>query len=63
MKWIKCSDQMPPNNLSVLVYDKDGVHGGSQIDIDYRVSGEFWNDGGIFDRISHWMQLPNPPKE
>lgn len=60
-EWIKVKDRMPEINQRVLVFDVDGVHGGNPIDIDYRCDEEFWNDGGIYSSITHWMKLPEVP--
>lgn len=61
--WIKCSERMPEINERVLVYQEEGVHGGNPIDIEYRECRDFWSDQGIFSGITHWMPLPQTPKE
>ncbi len=62
-EWIKCSDRMPEFAERVLVYAKDGVHGGNEIDIEYLFYEGVWKDQGLFCTITHWMSLPQPPKD
>ena len=62
-KWIKVTDRLPPIGQRVLVYQKDGVHGGNEIDIEERICCDFWRDQGLFCGITHWMPLPTPPKD
>jgi hypothetical protein len=62
MEWIKCIDRMPPIDEKVLVYQKGGVHGGCEIDIEYLMDDHFWSDQGVFSTITHWMPLPNKPE-
>ena len=61
--WIKCSERLPEINQRVLVYQNDGVHGGNEIDIDYRTEDHFWNEQGCHCDITHWMPLPELPHE
>ncbi len=63
MTWINVKEKLPKINQRVLVYQKDGVHGGYPIDIEYRDSLDFWSDQGIYSEITHWMPLPEAPKE
>lgn len=55
-RWIPCSERMPEQSGIYLAYYtyKDGTHA---IDIAYINAG---NDLGS---ITHWMPLPEPPKE
>lgn len=63
MNWISVKDRLPEKNQNVLVYQKGGVHGGNEIDIEYLQGDGFWADQGIMSEISHWMPLPEKPKE
>ena len=54
-RWISVKDRFPKPYESVLVWGKDtgGVRWGV-----YSPNQSIWKDG----TISHWMQLPKPPK-
>ena len=62
-QWISVKERFPEIGQRVLVYDKNGVQGGWDIDIEKRVEGDFWSEGGIHSGITHWMPLPEAPKE
>jgi hypothetical protein len=61
-KWIPVSERLPVEFENVLVANKRGKH--------YDIDKAWWN-GSFFDRcakggyhnITHWMPLPQPPKE
>lgn len=66
-KWIKCSEKMPENGKSVLVViTQDGYTdicvGETYGEGDWMISGEFWYEKSD-PAITHWMPLPEPPKE
>lgn len=63
MSWIKVTDRLPEIDQRVLVFDKYGVHGGCQIDIEYRYDQDFWEGQGVHSSITHWMPLPLPPED
>jgi hypothetical protein len=74
MKWIKVKDHPPPTGERVLVYQKGGVYGGCEIDIDYTEKWEcadcpepnnriIWSGQGIGNYIHHWMPLPEFPED
>jgi hypothetical protein len=64
MEWIKCSDKNPGDLDAILFTD------GREIFKGYRMSSstDDWfawycdNDSTIYD-VTHWMPLPNSPKE
>lgn len=67
--WIKCSERLPENGQSVIAYQKSDVDF-ETASLYYVVSGYFngqkFNlDDGSSDEypITHWMPLPEPPKE
>lgn len=62
MEWVSVKEKLPKIGQRVLVYQKDGVHGGNSIDIEYRMCEDFWSEQGIHSDITHWMPLPTPPK-
>ena len=68
-KWIKCSEKLPPKNQWVLCYcDKKYIkqyHVGRM-----KITGNVMevhhfplDDQIIVVPYTHWMPLPNPPKE
>lgn len=63
-EWIKIEDRLPTENEKVLVNGYDGVfrarlsYGSWQCD----PIGSYASDGCVYG-ITHWMPLPQPPKE
>lgn len=62
--WIKCSKRMPENHVDVLVYSKGGCmsmawHSESMHRY-YITDSDYSYDEDV---ITHWMPLPEPPKE
>ena len=58
-KWIKCVDNMPENNSSVLCY---------RLDDGWMVVADFYNDdfyygyeSDIAHAVTHWQELPKEP--
>jgi len=64
MAWIKVSEKLPDKNITVLVYT-DKFKSLSIALAQLNDSGNFiLNDSGLILReITHWMPLPEPPKE
>ena len=67
-EWISVEDRLPEVNVDVLVYSRDrkSVFMTHRLDEYYEKSEDYenkfaWNDQGIFNSITHWMSLPNPP--
>ncbi|EPG6560371.1 DUF551 domain-containing protein [Morganella morganii] len=64
MKWIKCSERMPEDETTVLVFG-NGITWIADVDH----GGRFYPDEFTFERtiladeITHWMMLPQPPEE
>lgn len=55
-QWISVKDRLPPINTLILVYEKEGKVTLSGIyNLEHFKSDEC--------TISHWMPLPQPPKE
>lgn len=59
--WIKAEDGLPDNMEEVLVYTGQIMGVGYN---DYKF-GWTWRDedGEIIENVTHWMPLPEPPKE
>ena len=64
-RWTNIKDGLPPNNRAVLVTGEN-----LSMDIGWRSDGKNYgwckfNGGELFEswqKITHWMYLPNPPK-
>ena len=62
MEWISVKDQSPPEGASLLTWADPYIR---TAEILYEVDGVInWLDGGcVFDGVTHWMPLPEPPKD
>lgn len=58
-KWINISDRLPKEGKRVLVFGDDGVFSGC-----YRGENS-WHcyEDGYISGVTHWMELPQEPKE
>ena len=64
-EWIPVTKQMPPEGKYVLVYGKE-LHPNSyssQIEVSRVYDVNYWSGFGRTGKITHWMPLPEPPKE
>lgn len=63
-EWVKCSERLPDGRRTVLVWLKGGV-----LPIIWTWMGKNWAVNvtaeilGRHQDITHWMPLPEPPKE
>lgn len=58
-EWIKCSERLPKINECVIVYSEDDH------EFAYLINRETWiewHSGNELD-VTHWMPLPDPPKD
>ena len=63
-RWIPCSERLPYIGVDVIVYVRTWRE--HKVQFGYRYSEETWsvaNVGVPNDEITHWMPLPEPPKE
>lgn len=60
MEWINCSQRIPENGVFVLIFN-------GSLNIGYldEESGAFWtsDDFKRLDGVTHWMDLPELPKQ
>ena len=64
-KWIDVNERMPESNHNVLVYDKYSETKGEICVAEYWDDFNEWSTIDNFsamDNITHWMELPEPPK-
>lgn len=68
MKWIKCSDQMPEDCQDLIAYglfyeDIWGVEQCRYTEGCWRIENGCCRDNWNFEKVTHWMPLPEKPKE
>ncbi|HFD7665838.1 TPA: DUF551 domain-containing protein [Enterobacter kobei] len=57
--WVACSEQMPEQFKAILAFNEYGeVWSGA-----YDRHWNFYCDNLLVEHVTHWMPLPNPPKE
>ncbi|EMC3976695.1 DUF551 domain-containing protein [Enterobacter hormaechei] len=57
--WVACSDRMPEQFKAILAFNEYGEVWSGAYD-------RYWNfycDNLLVEHVTHWMPLPNPPKE
>jgi hypothetical protein len=61
--WIPVSERLPEELTTVLVYHPDAPFAPSGIDLASQMDGDSWmlSDGRL-GQPTHWMPLPEPPK-
>ena len=62
MKWIKCSDRLPEEDEWIIA--GSSIYG--SVEMGVRIGNVFTNPDSDYDLIkgiTHWMPLPQPPKE
>ena len=57
-KWISVKDRLPEPFTVVLVYDNDKT-----VAVAYMTRHKEWVGIVIRNEVTHWMPLPQPPKE
>ena len=62
MEWIKVEEGMPDEGVCVLTYSKDAPQGG-KFTVSIMALGFLYPDDEGLIEITHWMPLPEPPKE
>ncbi len=71
MEWISVRDELPGNEEKVLVCDEDsnmvvGCYGSTRNGPCWRIGNDevSWDfDYNLDYNVTHWMKLPEPPKE
>ena len=64
-KWIPVTERLPKEGEFVLVYGNlyPNKHDGGVIAVSKRMDWNYWQGFGRERNITHWMPLPQPPKE
>lgn len=60
-QWISVKDRLPDEETEVLCYLGNAL--GKGIVVAFRRHGDWYFDGWKCPTVTHWMQLPEPPKE
>lgn len=62
-KWIKCKDKLPSNNDDVLVVVVDNDD--AEIRVGFHDNGCWYSytDDNKLAKVTHWMPLPDLPKD
>ena len=60
-KWISVRDRLPEEETEVLCYLGNALWKG--IVVAFRRHGDWYFDGWKCPTVTHWMPLPEPPKE
>ena len=63
--WISVTEKLPDQGKFVLVYGDlyPNKHDGGVIAVSKRMDWNYWQGFGRERNITHWMPLPEPPKE
>lgn len=60
-KWISVEERLPDCLEDVIAFNQNGdIRWFSVASVD---RGTWWRDGKIVHHVTHWMPLPEPPKE
>ena len=64
-RWIPVTERLPDEGKFVLVYGDlyPNKHDGGVIAVSRRIDWNYWQGFGRERDITHWMPLPEPPKE
>lgn len=65
MEWISVKDKMPNDGCDVIIAFKwrGGQSNWSEIGRYDELKDEWYNGDGNLREVTHWMPLPEPPKE
>ena len=65
LRWIPVTERLPKEGEFVLVYGDlyPNKHDGGVIAVSKRMDWNYWQGFGRERNITHWMPLPQPPKE
>ena len=64
-EWISANDSVPKNSGNYLVVHRNKHNGSTSTAIEAYIKcriGEWWANDYVYD-VTHWMPLPQPPKE
>lgn len=56
--WVSAKDRLPENGQNIIVYGLHSLDSREEI-----VVLTYWDRVGLIENITHWMPLPQPPKD
>jgi len=63
MTWISVNDRLPEEGKTVITYSDPYIRTAEILFVD-KNGNLNWLDGAVcFDRVTHWMPLPDAPKQ
>ena len=64
-RWVPMTERLPKEGEFVLVYGNlyPNKHDGGVVAVSKRMDWNYWQGFGRERNITHWMPLPEPPKE
>ena len=62
-KWIPVSERLPEDSRGVILCTRSRIVGVGFYDKNTRSWVQHYSGGGICVDVTHWMPLPEPPKE
>lgn len=62
-KWIPVTERLPENEGWYMVYTKNKGDHARKINKAQYYHHSWHGNGGRWDNVTHWMPLPEPPKE
>ena len=67
MNWINVNDKLPEHSNTVLAYFPNGNEEGDLVSTGYRTNpttiiSDYPNSTAHFFKATHWMEMPEPPK-
>lgn len=60
-EWISVDERLPDDAIDVLVFVRNGNL--SYTCIAHALKGRWLSRGILLDKVTHWMGIPDPPKE
>lgn len=61
-QWIKCSDELPDDEITVITFVADS---NEPVWLGYHCDDCWYTESGLpmlFSVVTHWMPFPNPPE-
>jgi len=62
MKWINVKDELPPNETECIGYFEQPYRGKIKVNEVWFTNNKWYWDLDLIENITHWMPLPEPPK-
>lgn len=63
MNWVSVNDRLPEDWKEVLTFDVDGYYKINYALRSQKDGGHIWGMSHEPERVTHWIELPEQPKE